>query len=236
MFLKNIKLTDLKKGKKYSFLLPIGSTEQHGPFLPFGTDTYITAEIVKGIEKQKPDIIVTPTLEFSCSKEHEGFMGTLWLESETLAGILFDLCQSLSPYAKDIMLITAHGGNEEAFELFFKKIDGAFSNTNIKRISIVSEEIDEATEEIIHGPVDAHAGNTEISMMLACAPDLVVCPPDDYPKTKIEKPWETGRLIDKSIDGIADKHAQWVVDETIGKRIFSMIVERAIQDIDPIIS
>jgi|GEM_PF-1084208 len=232
MFLKNIKLSELEKGKKYSFLIPIGSTEQHGPFIPLGTDTYLTDEIVKGIEKSLPDIIVTPTLEFSCSKEHEGFMGTVWLEPETLADVLSNMCQSLSSYARDIFLITAHGGNGAAFELFFKGVSGKFPDTNIQQISIESEDIDKATKEMINGPIDAHAGNTEISMMFARFPHLTICPAGDYPKVAVHKPWETGRLIDKSCDGIADTHDKWVIDKDIGEKIFSMIIEKAVNDIN----
>lgn len=231
MFLKNIKFTDLEKGKKYSFLIPIGSTEQHGPFIPFGTDTYLTDEIVKGIEKSLSCIIITPTLEFSCSQEHEGFTGTMWLKPETLADVLADMCQSLSTCAKNIFLLTAHGGNEAAFEMFFRNISAKFTDINIQRISIDSEELDETTKKMINGPVDAHAGNTEISMMLARVPKLTTRPADDYPKAIINNPWETGRLIDKSTDGIADKHSQWIVDGQIGEKIFSMIIEKAVKDI-----
>jgi len=42
MKLKEIKATEFKKDQKYNFLFPIRATEQHGHFLPFGTDTYIT--------------------------------------------------------------------------------------------------------------------------------------------------------------------------------------------------
>ncbi len=70
MKLKELKATDFKKNQKYDFLFPIGATEQHGPFIPFGTDTYITEYLVQDIEKQFPEIIILPTLEVSRSQEH----------------------------------------------------------------------------------------------------------------------------------------------------------------------
>ena len=73
MFLKEIKLTNLDPNKKYTILVPIGSTEQHGPYIPFGSDTYMTDAIVEEINRQFPEILILPTLEISCSKEHEGF-------------------------------------------------------------------------------------------------------------------------------------------------------------------
>jgi creatinine amidohydrolase/Fe(II)-dependent formamide hydrolase-like protein len=37
MLLKNIKWTDFDANKRYDFVVVLGSTEQHGPFLPFGS-------------------------------------------------------------------------------------------------------------------------------------------------------------------------------------------------------
>lgn len=231
MFLKNIKLTDLEKERKYSFLIPIGSTEQHGPFLPFGTDTYLGDEVIKGIEKNLQDLIITPTLEFSCSEEHQGFMGTMWLKPETLVRVLRDLCTSLAPYAKDIILITAHGGNEAALAEFLSEASGILQDTKIHRVYLEGEELDKKISSLINGPLEEHAGNIEISMMLAAAPMLTSLPPKDYPKVVITNPWETGRLIDKSINGIADNHPQWVVSKDIGQKTISLIVEHATKDI-----
>ena len=230
MFLKDIKTTDLERNTKYSFLIPIGSTEQHGPFLPFGTDTYWGDEVVKRIEKNVPNLIVTPTLEFSCSEEHGGFAGTMWLKPETLLNVLHDLCDSLAPYAKHIILLTSHGGNEDVLKTFLEKNAGAAS-PKIHRVFLESEELDRRISDVIGGPLDDHAGNIEISMMRKVMPELVIIPSDDYPKIPIANPWETGRLIDKSKDGIADNHPQWIVSEDIGNRIIGMIVEKALDDI-----
>ncbi len=68
-------------------------------------------------------------------------------------------------------------------------------------------------------------------IMLATAPSLTTLPSKDYPKVVITNPWETGRLIDKSINGIADNHPQWVVNKDIGQKTISLIVEHATKDI-----
>lgn len=65
MKLKELKATYFQKDKKYDFLFPIGSTEQHGLFIPFGTDTYITDYLVKQVSKEFPKMIILPTLEVS---------------------------------------------------------------------------------------------------------------------------------------------------------------------------
>ena len=39
MKLKELNITDFQEDQKYDFIFPIGATEQHGPFISFGTDT-----------------------------------------------------------------------------------------------------------------------------------------------------------------------------------------------------
>ena len=111
MFLEEMKTTDFKQGKKYIFVIPTGSTEQHGPFLPFGTDSYIQDAIVKGIEAQLPELIFLPTMRITCSEEHEGFAGSVWISPDTMERVMLDICKSLEPYAKKFIFTTAHGGN-----------------------------------------------------------------------------------------------------------------------------
>ena len=121
MFLKQLKLTDLDQNKKYDFVVPIGSTEQHGPFIPFGTDTYTTDAVLTRMNQDFPDLIILPTLEYSCSGEHEGFIGTVWLSEHTFELLMFDVCNSLKDYAQSISFITGHGGNLRSIDSFVAK-------------------------------------------------------------------------------------------------------------------
>jgi len=74
MKLKELKTMYFQKDRKYDFLFPIGATEQHGPFLPLGTDTYITDYLIEQVSKEFPKLIILPTLEVSRSQEHSGFL------------------------------------------------------------------------------------------------------------------------------------------------------------------
>ncbi|MBP9686368.1 MAG: creatininase family protein [Candidatus Doudnabacteria bacterium] len=230
MFLKSIKISDLQKDQKYNFLVPIGSTEQHGPFLPFGTDTYSTDEFVKRIEKNFPGLIVLPTLEYSCSGEHEGFIGTVWLQETTLISILADVIHSLAPYSKNILLMSGHGGN---LALLQRLVESKPHGPALHYINLDEDHLIAPMEDLIHGPLDAHAGNIETSMMMRIAPHLVQHP-DGYVKTPIIDPWETGKLLDKSKDGIADTQEKWTISKTIGEQVIDLIVsdaERQIKNI-----
>ncbi len=109
MFLERIRTTDLDQEKKYIFVLPMGATEQHGPFLALGADSFLADRIIHDTERKFPDIIFLPTLRITCSEEHAGFPGSTWVTKETMARMLSDICHSLQPYAKTIALTSFHG-------------------------------------------------------------------------------------------------------------------------------
>ena len=179
-----MKFMDFQKDQKYDFLFPIGATEQHGPFIPFGTDSYITDYLVEKVAREFPELIILPTIEISRSQEHRGFYGTLWFTEETLNSVMFDVCNSLKDRARNI-LITSFHSNAPYIEKFIKKAQ--FDGVNIIHLEMFNEKDDKHIEEILHGPFDDHAGNTEISNMLVINEKLVETPPQDYPKSTIER-------------------------------------------------
>jgi creatinine amidohydrolase/Fe(II)-dependent formamide hydrolase-like protein len=228
MKLKDIKATEFKKDQKYDFLFPIGATEQHGPFLPFGTDTYIGDYLVEQVEKEFPEIIILPTLEYSRSQEHRGFYGTLYLTEETLEKVMFDICNSLKNQAKNIFIYSFHA-NSVYINKFIKKY--SFENTKIININESNDEDYEYIEKnILHGPLDGHAGNSEIANMLVIDENLVELPPKEYPKIHIENHFETDNLIERSLNGIADNHPEWITNKKIGQDILNVYIKRIIEN------
>ena len=218
MILKEIKTTDLDPNKKYTFVLPMGATEQHGPFLPLGTDTYCQEAILEVAKNECKDVIFLPTLEITCSDEHEGHIGTVWITSKTMHLVLFDIVTSLQDYAKDVIFTSWHGGNLEPIDKFIQKEQKNFSHINFHHISPDTQSVLEKTKEILNGPVDEHAGNSEISMMLAVDSNLVQVPPIDYPKKQSNIDWSIPKAVKKaSLDGILDDHPNWVVSKEHGK-------------------
>ncbi len=235
MFLKEIKLTDLDQNKKYSILVPIGSTEQHGPYIPFGSDTYLTDATVEVINQTFPDILILPTLEYSCSKEHDGFEGTIWLENKTLKAILADVCNSVSRIASSIIFFNGHGGNVYVIKEFLTNHQNNFNSIPLYNLEWDDDAIDKAAEKVIHGPVDGHAGNSEISLLLSIKPKLTRVPRVSYPKTPVTDGFETGRLKDKSKDGISDPHPKWAVSKKLGDQLAKIMKETAVANLKKII-
>ncbi|TFH05819.1 MAG: creatininase family protein [Candidatus Thorarchaeota archaeon] len=99
-------------------LVPIGSTEQHGPALPVDNDAFIATELTLRIAEKiwsKQKVVVTPTITFGYSPHHMDFKGTITLSESTLANVIVDVCKSLEHHGFNrIILVNGHGGNETA--------------------------------------------------------------------------------------------------------------------------
>lgn len=229
MKLKKFKTTDFQEGQKYNFLFPIGATEQHGPFIPFGTDTYITDYLIEKVSKEFPKLIILPTLEVSRSQEHRSFYGSLWLSEETLKAVMFDICNSLKSRAKNIFITSFHA-NDPYINSFIE--NNKFDGVNIIHLEIINDEDDKYVKKnILNGELDGHAGNSEISNMLVIDEKLVKVPSKNYPKTKVENPFETNNLIERCPNGIADNHPEWLINKDIGKKILDIYVARMIENL-----
>ncbi len=235
MYLEQMKTTDFKKGKKYTFVIPTGSIEQHGPFLPIGTDSFIQEKMVEEVEKKFQDIIFLPTLKITCSEEHEGFMGSVWISTSTMNMVIKDICESIKPYAKQIIFVTAHGGNVDTLKKFVQENKKALKGIRLDYIEPFTEKIEKKMTDLISGPLDDHAGNSEISMMLAIDKNLVLVPPKDYPKKVIEHPFKTNKLKDFSEDGVADSHPEWMVSKKLGEKMIRLSVEGFSQQLKKVI-
>jgi mycofactocin system creatininase family protein len=144
-------------------LVPVGSTEQHGPHLPLATDTLIAEELVARAVHRTDGLLVGPTLPVTAAGEHAGFPGTLSVGAAVTARVLLELGRS-ADWAAGIVFVNGHGGNSPAVA---------------RAVDALSEEGRAALAwwprwpRRDDGPRDLHAGRVETSMMLAIDPGLV---------------------------------------------------------------
>ncbi len=226
MILKQAKTIDFDKNKKYVFIVSMGAIEQHGPFLPLGTDSYCQDAVLKKATEECPDAVFLPTLDITCSREHRGFPGTIWLEKSTMLLVLKDIVNSLSENASDIILTSWHGGNISVIDQFMADYGKVFPAIRFHHVNLDPPEIIEKTKEALGGPVDEHAGNSEISMMLASDESLVQEPSSAYPKKKITADWSDNATIkDQAHDGIVDAHPAWIVSKKHGSYFIDLSAE-----------
>ncbi|MGQ4555531.1 creatininase family protein [Halobellus sp. GM3] len=97
-------------------LLPVGSTEQHGPHAPLGTDT-VDAEAVATAAADRYDdpVVVAPAVPVGVAEEHREFAGTLWTSASTFRAYVRDIVRSLAAHGWDrVVVVNGHGGNAAA--------------------------------------------------------------------------------------------------------------------------
>src|SRR5262249_26619177 len=99
-------------------LLPVASTEQHGPHLATGVDTFLASEGCRRtallVARQRP-IVVAPTLWVGLAEHHVAFGGTFSVSMTTYHALLRELCGAiLGAGFKKILIVNAHGGNSAA--------------------------------------------------------------------------------------------------------------------------
>ncbi|GAA4168865.1 mycofactocin biosynthesis peptidyl-dipeptidase MftE [Gryllotalpicola koreensis] len=144
-------------------LVPLGSTEQHGPHLPFDTDAVIATAVARGLAERlrvaSIAVVVAPALPYGASGEHQDFPGTTSIGEEALALVIVELARSLRTWAPRVVFVNGHGGNVRA-------LTDAVAQ-------LVEEGHDAAWVPCGVAGGDAHAGRTETSLLLHLAPASV---------------------------------------------------------------
>ena len=75
-------------------LVPLGSTEQHGPHLALSTDTVIAEELCRRMAVERARLVIAPALAIGASGEHAGFAGTLSIGTTALASVVSEVVRS----------------------------------------------------------------------------------------------------------------------------------------------
>ena len=94
-------------------LVPLGSTEQHGPHLPEGTD-HMIAEAFASAAAERTGYLRTPTIPVGVSPHHMQFHGTMSVDAPVFRDYVESMTRSLTDHGVDrVIYVNAHGGNVE---------------------------------------------------------------------------------------------------------------------------
>jgi creatinine amidohydrolase len=145
-------------------LIPVGSTEQHGPHLPLNVDTLVAEEVAGRALHRTTGLMLGPTISVSASGEHAGFAGTLSIGTEVMTQVAIELGRS-ADWAAGVVFVNGHGGNHDA-------LSAAVELLTSEGRSVVSW-WPKWRRRQDGGPPDLHAGRIETSLMLAIDPGLV---------------------------------------------------------------
>ncbi|HPF15166.1 MAG: creatininase family protein [Planctomycetes bacterium] len=161
-------------------ILPIGSTEPHGPHLPLDTDVTIAEAQARRagelLEAQGIPVLLLPALAYGMTQFTDGFAGTVSLRPATLWAMLEDIVNSLAEQGvrqvvfsnghlepehvavlRGVILDHTERGHEKAHAIFPDNTRRRWAQT--------------LGEEFASG--DCHAGSYETSIVLCADPESV---------------------------------------------------------------
>lgn len=160
-------------------ILPLGSTEQHGPHLPFATDTLIARALAERVAERLGDALCLPPLALGCADEHLGFPGTLSIAPDTLRATVRDLGRALARHGfARLLVFTAHGGNYGVLRTLAADLAPEIAPLRLEafqdftRLTAALEAV-AGRSGVTPGEAGQHAGEIETSIVLALAPALV---------------------------------------------------------------
>lgn len=147
-------------------LLPVGSTEQHGPHAPLGTDA-LTARAVAdaGADAWSGEACVAPTIPVGIAAEHRHFRGTLWVSPDAFRAYVGEVIESLAYQGWDrVVVVNGHGGNVGALAELCGEL------TRAERAYAIPFTWFEAVAD---SSEMGHGGLLETALLRAIRPDLV---------------------------------------------------------------
>jgi creatinine amidohydrolase len=112
-------------------ILPIGSTEQHGPSGLIGTDAICAEAIAHGVG-DSTQALVGPTINVGMALHHTAFPGSISLRPSTLILIIRDYLVSLTRAGfTKFFFINGHGGNIATLKAAFSESYAVLSDLNL---------------------------------------------------------------------------------------------------------
>ncbi|MBI4530574.1 MAG: creatininase family protein [Candidatus Latescibacteria bacterium] len=168
-------VAQLDKGRVVA-VYPIASFEQHGPHLPFLTDTLEVTEIIERLDQRIPDnIVCLPTQWLGYSFHHMDFGGSLTATSDTHIGMIVETVSSLIAGGfLTTLIVNGHGGNRADMQVALQKLREHYREVRVYGVSwweAAHSQLEQIREA---GPRGwGHAGEMETSMVMVIRPDLV---------------------------------------------------------------
>jgi creatinine amidohydrolase len=167
MLLESATWTDVQGVETDLAMVPIGSTEQHGPHAALGTDTLNAEAIAEAAAERLDDpVVVSPAVPVGVAEEHRQFPGTLWASESTFRSYVRDIVGSLTAHGFDrVVLVNGHGGNVAAL----REVAGTITRHD-DAYAVPFTWFDEVGE---HSSRMGHGGPLETALLQHANPDHV---------------------------------------------------------------
>jgi creatinine amidohydrolase len=157
-------------------IVPIGSTEQHGPHLPTQVDCLLVGEVARRAAQRAYATIptlITPTIWSGLAEHHMSFGATLSVDFATFFALVRGVCRSLVRHGfRKVLLLNGHGGNIAALTVAVNELsvelDAPIATATYFQLA------QPAMAKVLENQTGVrHACEAETSMVLALEPGLV---------------------------------------------------------------
>lgn len=173
--LETMTISEVREFQPEVMLIPLGSTEPHGPHLPYGTDTTIadrmSGEAVRLANLEGARILRLPPLPFGNNVNFKGFPFACRIRVETLMAVLMDLVAfGVEEGVRKIVILNCHGGNDSSVDASLRQIFDRFQREAFVAVCGCGAFTGQLYGELFadHSP---HAGDFETSLMRFIAPE-----------------------------------------------------------------
>ena len=174
--------------KSRGIILPIGSTEQHGPVGVIGTDAICAEVIARGVG-ESAGALVGPTIGVGMAQHHLGFAGSITLRPSTLIAVLRDIVESLAGHGFErFYFLNGHGGNIATVAAAFSEIYAARSLAPAGAVAPVKcrlrnwwqgQGVGQLAKELYGDAEGSHATPSEVAVTQFAYPEAIKRAPLD---------------------------------------------------------
>jgi len=172
--LEEMTVEEVKAFAPQVVVLPLGSTEPHGPHLPMGTDTYQVTRLcrvaVERANQRGGKVLLYPTLPITNNANFRRFPFSLRIGIRTLMSVLVDIAtQCKEDGINKVVIVNGHGGNPATIDAALREIAGMDDMPFVCWTGGIAPE--DFVSPIEHA--SDHGGESETSLMMYIRPELV---------------------------------------------------------------
>jgi creatinine amidohydrolase len=190
--LEELTIDDVRTLNPQVAIISIGSTEPHGPHLPYGTDTFqidaVGKRAVVHANKAGARVILLPTLPISNNVNFKAFPFACRIGVLTLMNVILDIIKALEEDGiRKIVILNGHGGNPDTLQATIRQHISLHPPGQASFVCMlhIGAMLPPHVHAMIQHPSD-HAGESETSRMLYLRPDLVH--PDKFANFPMQTP------------------------------------------------
>jgi len=169
-------------GRSTAMIVPIGSTEQHGPNGLIGTDAICAEAVARGVG-EATGALVGPVIAVGMAQHHLAFAGSITLRPSTLIAYVADYVFSLARHGfRRFFFINGHGGNIAPLSAAFSELYAAASldaSGHVPRLRCAQRnwfdgpEVGRLARELYGDRLGSHATPAEVALTQFLHPEAI---------------------------------------------------------------